>query len=84
MNEEIDQLCSNLGLKRMRDVMDRELARAAETGCAAEEVVARLLREQWQHHQEQPGYRLTTQIPNAGNSTPSLRPATRRKEGAIL
>lgn len=50
--EEIDQLLANLRLKRMREVMDRELERAATTGCSAEEVIARLLREQWQDQQE--------------------------------
>jgi DNA replication protein DnaC len=52
MREEIDQLCANLGLKRMRQVVARELERAAQTGCAHEEVVARLLREQWLYTQE--------------------------------
>lgn len=59
MHDDIDQLCANLGLRRMREIMDRELARAAQTGCAAEDVVARLLREQWQHQQERSlAYRL--------------------------
>lgn len=59
MREQIDQLCANLGLRRMREIMARELARAAETGCAHEEVVMRLLREQWQYAQERSlAYRL--------------------------
>jgi DNA replication protein DnaC len=52
MIEEIDQLLANLKLKRMRDIVRRELERSAKTGCAPDEVLARLLREQWQYQQE--------------------------------
>ena len=51
-SEEIDQLLANLKLKRMREIVARELERAAKTGCAADELVARLLREQWRYQQE--------------------------------
>lgn len=50
--EEIDQLLANLKLKRMREIVVRELERAAQTGCGADELVVRLLREQWHYQQE--------------------------------
>lgn len=50
--EEIDQLLANLKLKRMREIVVRELERAAKTGCGADELVVRLLREQWHYQQE--------------------------------
>lgn len=50
--EEIDQLLANLKLKRMRELAARELARAAQEGSGADEVLVRLLREQWRYQQE--------------------------------
>ena len=49
--EEIDQLSQALRLPRVRQVVVRELERAAMDGIAASEVVARLLREEWQDRQ---------------------------------
>ena len=51
-HEEIDQLLANLKLTRMREIVQRELQRLAKTGCAADEMLARLLREQWNFQQE--------------------------------
>lgn len=51
-HEELDQLLVNLKLKRMRAVIGRELERAATEGSAADEVIVRLLREQWLYQQE--------------------------------
>ncbi len=50
--EEIDQLLANLGLKRMRELARAELERAAQTGASPSEVLARLLRDQWNYQQE--------------------------------
>lgn len=50
--EEIDQLLANLKLKRMREIVARELERAAQDGRGADEVLVRLLREQWRYQQE--------------------------------
>lgn len=50
--EEIDQLLANLKLSKMREILRRELERVAKTGCGADEMLARLLREQWHFHQE--------------------------------
>lgn len=60
--EEIDQLLANLKLKRMREIVVRELERAAKTGCGADELVVRLLREQWNYQQERS---LTNRIDDA-------------------
>jgi DNA replication protein DnaC len=50
MDEELDQLCKQLGLHRMREIMDREMERATRTKVSYRDVVAVLLREQhaWQ------------------------------------
>jgi len=50
--DELDQLLVNLRLRRMREILARELERAAATGCAVEETLGRLLREQWHYQQE--------------------------------
>ena len=52
ITEEIDQLLTNLKLRRMREVVPRELRRAAEQGTAPDELLVRLLREQWAYAQE--------------------------------
>ncbi len=50
--DDIDQLLVNLKLRRLRDVLVRELTRAAQTGCSHEDFLARLLREEWLYRQE--------------------------------
>ena len=52
ITEEIDQLLANLKLRRMREIVARELKRAAEQGTAPDEFLLRLLREQWAYAQE--------------------------------
>jgi DNA replication protein DnaC len=50
--DDMDQLLVNLKLRRMREVLMRELERAAQSGCSHQETVTRLLQEEWLHRQE--------------------------------
>lgn len=50
--DDIDQLLVNLKLRRMREVLMRELDRAAQTGCSHQEFILRMLREEWIYRQE--------------------------------
>lgn len=52
MNDDLDQLLRNLKLRRIHEILDRELARAEKRGTSHSELLARLFREQW-HHQEE-------------------------------
>ncbi len=52
MNDNLDQLLRNLKLRRIRDVIDRELKRAIKEECSYEEFLARLLRQEYQDRQE--------------------------------
>jgi DNA replication protein DnaC len=52
MNDDIDQLLGNLRLKRMREIIDRELERATEKKTSYSSFLARLLREEYLHKQE--------------------------------
>ena len=52
MNEELEQLLTNLRLKRVREILESELQRAEDKQCAYEELVLRLMRAQWHHRQE--------------------------------
>jgi len=47
MDDEIDQLMKRLGLHRMREVFDRETARATQNNASYRDLVAALLREQY-------------------------------------
>lgn len=47
MDDEIDQLLKSLGLHRMREVFDREIARATKGKASYRDLVAILLREQY-------------------------------------
>jgi DNA replication protein DnaC len=48
MNEDIEQLLKNLKMKAMREIVERELARAQKSKPSYTEFYARLLREQYQ------------------------------------
>src|SRR5712692_10080624 len=48
MNEDIDQLLKNLKMKAMREIVERELARAQKSKPSYTEFYVRLLREQYQ------------------------------------
>jgi len=52
MDEELDQLCKQLGLHRMREIMGREMERATRTKVSYRDVVAALLREQYAWQRE--------------------------------
>jgi len=52
MNDDIEQLLKSLRLKRMREIVDRELARATKRKPSYSEFLARLLREEYLHKQE--------------------------------
>jgi DNA replication protein DnaC len=53
MDDNIEQLLKNLKLSRITDVLERELQRATKTSCTYEELLARLLRHEYQCRQEQ-------------------------------
>jgi len=52
MNEEIDQLLKNLHLKRIRKILEEELAHAEKQELSYAELILRLLRAQWHDRQE--------------------------------
>jgi len=52
MTDEIEQLLRNLHLVRIREILDEELATADKDGLSYQEVIARLLRAQWHHAQQ--------------------------------
>jgi len=52
MNDDLDQLCVNLRLKRIRKILDRELKRAEKTEPSYSDFLARLLREEYLSKQE--------------------------------
>jgi DNA replication protein DnaC len=51
MNDDLDQLLKNLKLKRMRDILTEELARAEKKKPSYSDFLARVLREEFQHQQ---------------------------------
>jgi len=51
MNDDLEQLLENLKLRRIREVLDRELQRAEKKGPSYSEFLARLLREEFQAQQ---------------------------------
>jgi len=53
MDDNLDQLLKNLKLLRITEVLERELQRATKTGCSYEELLARLLRHEYQCRQQQ-------------------------------
>ena len=50
--DDMDQLLVNLKLRRIREVLMRELQRAAQVGCSHQETLTRLLQEEWLDRQE--------------------------------
>ena len=52
MTEELDQLLSNLKLKRMREIYEEQLRAADQEDISYSDFLARLLRAQWQSRQE--------------------------------
>ena len=52
MNDDIDQLLKNLKLRRLREIVADELARAEKRKPSYSEFLARVLREEYQHQQE--------------------------------
>lgn len=52
MNDDLDQLLKNLKLRRMREILDAELARAESKKPSYSEFIARVLREEYHHQQE--------------------------------
>ena len=52
MNDDIDQLLKNLKLRRLREIVADELARAEKRKPSYSEFLARILREEFQHQQE--------------------------------
>jgi len=52
LNEELDQLLKNLHLKRVREILQQELAHAEKKESSYKEFLLRLLRAQWHHRQE--------------------------------
>lgn len=51
MNDDIDQLCANLKLRKLREIAGEELARAAKKKPSYSEFLARVLREEYQDQQ---------------------------------
>ncbi len=52
MEDNLDQLLKNLRLRRVREVLDRELKKSAKAGASYEELLATLLRLEYQDRQE--------------------------------
>lgn len=52
MTDEIAQLLANLHLQRIAELFDEETERAQKEGLSYQELMARLLRAQWQRNQE--------------------------------
>ena len=53
MTEEIDQLLKNLRLHRIAEILDAELGAARKDDLSHAKLLARLLRAQWHHRQEE-------------------------------
>lgn len=51
MDDDIDQLLQNLKLRKIREILERELAHAEKHGTSYKTVLRRLLREEWQDQQ---------------------------------
>lgn len=52
MDDNLDQLIKNLKLRRIGEILDRELKLATKKGSSYEELIARLLRSEYQDRQE--------------------------------
>lgn len=51
-DDDLEQLCTSLGLKQIPKIIERELARAEKQGATVREVLARLLREEYVYQRE--------------------------------
>lgn len=51
MDDDIDQLLTHLGLRKTREILERELTHAEKRGLSYKAVLRRLLREEWQDQQ---------------------------------
>jgi DNA replication protein DnaC len=63
MKDEIEQLLKSLHLRRIAEIFDEEVKRAEKADLSYQELLARLLRAQWQRNQENA---LTWRIERAG------------------
>ena len=52
MMDELDQLLNSLSLRRIREILDEELAHAEQNQPSYQDFLARLLRAQWHFKQE--------------------------------
>lgn len=52
MTDEIAQLLKSLHLRRIAEILDDELSAAAKNDLSHQDLLARLLRTQWHHHQQ--------------------------------
>jgi DNA replication protein DnaC len=53
MTDEIDQLLKNLRLRKIAEILDDEIAKADKASSSYQALIARLLRAQWHHNQQQ-------------------------------
>lgn len=53
MRDDVEQLLRNLKLARIAEILDNELAHAEREQLSHQDLLARLLRAQWHHAQEQ-------------------------------
>lgn len=53
MTDEIEQLLKDLRLRKIAEVLDDEIARAEKASTSYQALIARLLRAQWHHNQQQ-------------------------------
>ena len=52
MNDDLEQLLKSLHLRKIAEIFDEEAKRAEKADSSYQEVLARLLRAQWQANQE--------------------------------
>jgi len=62
MNEDLEQLLKNLHLKKVREILDEQIAKADKEGLPVEKLLVRLLRAEWENRQQSA---LTWRIKNA-------------------
>src|ERR1700722_19868120 len=52
MNDELDQLLKNLHLKKVRELLDDQIAKAEKEGLPTQKLLVRLFRAEWEFRQE--------------------------------
>ena len=62
MNEDLEQLLKNLHLKKVREILAEQIAKADKEGLPVEKLLVRLLRAEWENRQQSA---LTWRIKNA-------------------